>query len=673
MSRFFYGKLAVENLRKNKSLYLPYLITAMGMSAVFYIMLAITMDEGIQKMPGADELQLILGLGSWVVGIFFVIFLLYTNSFLMKRRKKEFGLFNILGMEKRHIGKMMFWETSLIAGFCIISGILFGILLNKLMVLILLRITHLKVSFGFSISITAISITAVLFAVIFVVTLLYNLQQVQKAKPIELLKSANQGEAEPKTRWLLTVIGLLSLAGGYYIAITTKDPMSALLLFFVAVIMVMIGTYCLFTSGSIALLKMLRRNKNYYYKTNHFTSVSGMIYRMKQNAVGLANICILSTAVLVMISGTISLYAGMNDIMNNRFPKDISIRGDNIDQEQKTDIMELIKRSVEESNLTLEEMESYEVLSFSALKNEETINILQRGEKGKGKMCFFSFITLKEYEQATGKSETLKEDEILIFSGQKQEKIKESNIIIEDKILKVKKQIQDMGETLTKIGSIYACDIYFIILKDRAVLESINSMQKEVYQEQGSNIGYEVYLNVSGTQKEEKECIKKINHEVNQYTATQISPDDDAWIGRIDSKEESREQFYIFYGGFLFLGIFLGFVFLMATVLIIYYKQISEGFEDKERFTIMQKVGMSHKEVKASIRNQIIKVFFLPLVMACIHLMAAFPLVNRLLALLGMSNIGLFAVCSLITVGMFTGIYGIVYAVTAKAYYKIVG
>ena len=261
MSRFFYGKLAFSNLKKNARLYLPYMLTAIGVSAMYYIMLAITKDEGIQKMPGSESLQMVLGLGCGVITIFAVIFLFYTNSFLMKRRKKEFGLFNILGMEKRHIGKMMFWETGMIAIVCIIGGAITGIILYKLVVLILLRITGLEVPFGFYISFSAVKSMVICFLCIFAVTLFYNLFQVRKAKPIELLQSSNQGEAEPKTRWLMSLIGILALGVGYAIAIVVEDPIGALLMFFVAVILVMIGTYCLFVAGSVAILKLMRKNK----------------------------------------------------------------------------------------------------------------------------------------------------------------------------------------------------------------------------------------------------------------------------------------------------------------------------------------------------------------------------------------------------------------------------
>lgn len=355
MNGFFYGKLAYGNLKKNGRLYLPYILAAVGIGAMYYIMVALTGDEGIMEMPGAVELKMIMGLGCGVIMVFAVIFLFYTNSFLMKRRKKEFGLFHILGMEKRHIGKMMFWETCMVGAISIAGGLLGGIILYKLVVLVLLHITGLEVPFGFRISISGAATVAACFAVIFIMTLLYNLRQVQKANAIELLHSGSQGEREPKTRWLLALVGLAALGLAYGIAIVTEDPVGAMLLFFVAVLLVVLGTYCLFTAGSIAMLKMMRRNKGYYYKTKHFTSVSGMIYRMKQNAVGLANICILSTMVLVMVSGTVSLYIGVDDIVNTRYPKDFSITGYDVPDQGKAALKEMLLQAAEESGLTVGE------------------------------------------------------------------------------------------------------------------------------------------------------------------------------------------------------------------------------------------------------------------------------------------------------------------------------
>lgn len=669
MSRLSYAKLAFENLRKNKSLYLPYILTAVGMGAMFYIMQAITRDEGVDKMYGGSELRLILQLGTVVIAIFACIFLFYTNSFLMKRRKKEFGLFHILGMEKRHIAKMMFWETVIVGAISILGGLAAGIILNKMVVLLLLRITHLEVPFGFSILGKALRDTAILFLAIFLVTLLYNFYQIQKSKPVELLQSASQGEAEPKARWILAGIGVLALAAGYYIAITTTDPLGAIMLFFVAVILVMIGTYCLFVAGSIAVLKMLRKNKKYYYQTAHFASVSGMIYRMKQNAVGLANVCILSTTVLVMISGTVSLYAGMTNVVERQFPREISVTANEMSETGKADLLKMAEETAVEQNVQLEGLSTFETLPMMVWKDGE---VLQLGNEAmyKGEVSFFTFITLEDYKKLGGKAEALEENEILVHVLHGDEGEKQYNL--QGKNLHIMKYLKECPKELLADEAAMVGDVYYVVVKDMSVLEEIDTIQRQVYQSMSSQKEYEVMFDVSGEVEKEKAYVQGLNKKITSYRETVLRDGTEAWIREADSQAERGEELYVFYGGFLFLGIFLGFVFLLANVLIIYYKQISEGYEDKGRYEIMQKVGMSHKEVKASIRSQILKIFFLPLVTACIHLAAAFPLMNRLLALFGMMDTVKFAICTLITVAVFAVIYGIVYMLTARTYYKIV-
>lgn len=668
MSRFFYAKLALSNLNKNKGLYLPYIVTAVGMAAMFYIMLAISFDKGIREMPGADLLGTIMAFGSIVIGIFSIIFLFYTNSFLMKRRKKEFGLFHILGMEKRHIGKMMFWETITIAAICILGGLAAGVILNKLIVLLLLRITRLEVPFGFSVSFGALQIAALLFISIFAGTLLFNLCQVQRAKPIELLKSTNQGEAEPKTRWLLTAIGIAALGAGYYIAITTKNPMEAIPLFFVAVILVMIGTYCLFTAGSIAVLKLLRRNKRYYYQISHFTSVSGMIYRMKQNAVGLANICILSTAVLVMISGTVSMYAGMGDIMDTRYPMDVMITGNQLSRETEQELQTAATESAQESGLEIKTLETARILPVAAVKNGEAFSFEPQMAAGE-QLAQLIFMTLAEYEKISGEAPALKQGEILTYVQRGESG--DSAFSIHGEKWEIKEYLKEFPKGVTN-NSATAFDSYCIVVKDDAELEKIDNMQQKINQTGDSRMEYSIGMNVSGS-KSEKLAYEKIMNSRIEQISLKMPADSGVWIRDVELKDANYAQFYVLYGGFLFLGIFLGSVFLMATVLIIYYKQISEGYEDKERFEIMQKVGMSKGEVRASIRSQILNVFFLPLVTACIHLIVAFPLVSRLLLMLNLDNTKLFALCTLLTAAVFAAIYGIVYSITAKSYYKIVG
>lgn len=668
MNGFFYGKLAVGNLKKNGRLYLPYILAAVGIGAMYYIMVALAGDEGIMDMPGALELKMIMGLGCGVIMVFAIIFLFYTNSFLMKRRKKEFGLFHILGMEKRHIGRMMFWETCMVGFISIAGALTAGVILYKLVVLVLLRITGLEVPFGFRISGSGIATVAACFAVIFIMTLLYNLLQVQKANAIELLHSGSQGEREPKTRWLLALVGLAALGLGYGIAIVTEDPVGAMLLFFVAVLLVVLGTYCLFTAGSIAVLKMMRRNKKYYYKTKHFTSVSGMIYRMKQNAVGLANICILSTMVLVMVSGTVSLYAGVDDIIDTRYPKDFAITGyGGMPEEEKAALKGMFLQAAEETGLTVGETTEYSTLSFAVWKSGENMVITSpQGGTPEGSMCILELLTLEEFNRFSKEQKELAEDEILVSVRQGDDG--EQGYNFNGMQFRIKEYLEDF--TLEGLDTNVVYDGYFVVVKDSQVLEKINGLQREAYGDRASTENYSLYANLSGEKQQKAACGKRLEELLGAYNQDK---GEEGLAVSINVKEEQREGFLIFCGGFLFLGVFLGFVFLMATVLIIYYKQVSEGYEDKERFEIMQKVGMGPREVKASIHSQILKVFFLPLVMACIHLTMAFPMLNRLLMLFNLRNPQLFATCTILCVGVFAAIYGIVFGITAKAYYRIVG
>lgn len=667
MNRLFYARLAIGNLRKNAGLYLPYVLTAVGIGAMYYIMGAITRDEGIKQMRGSSELFMILSLGCGVIAIFTVIFLFYTNSFLMKRRKKEFGLFNILGMEKRHIGRMMFWEIIMVAFVSIGGGIVVGIVLNKLVVLALMRLLQFDVPFGFHISGGAMASVAILFAGIFIATLVYNLFQVQKASPIELLRSSSQGEREPRTRWLLALIGVLALGAGYVIAIVVESPVDALTMFFLAVLLVILGTYCLFTAGSIVVLKLLRRNKNYYYKTSHFTSVSGMIYRMKQNAVGLSNICILSTMVLVMLAGSFSLYMGKDDSLHNRYPKEITINGYGMTKEGRTMLQECAIQGAKDTGVAIEEMSDCTSLSFAGYKDGEDIHVeaWQEGAKTpEGELIMMEWLTLEEYQQFADQVPELAEDEILVYTahgehGDSQYRIGEQTFHIKEYLPKL--NLDDM-----QFEIVY--DMYFIVVRDEAVMQKINEFQKSVYRERASDIETVVAFDVEGKEEQEIACKDRVAQLI-----AERNPDSQQGSVRVESRSERGNEDMVVFGGFLFLGIFLGFVFLMATTMIIYYKQVSEGYEDKGRFEIMQKVGMSKKEVRASIRSQIIKVFFLPLFMACIHLAAAFPMMNRLLLLFGMANVKLFAICTAATVAVFAVIYAIVYSITAKTYYKIVG
>jgi len=627
-------------------------------------------NEGINNMPGADSLEQIMGLGTNVIGIFSIIFLFYTNSFLIKRRKKELGLYNILGMEKRHIAKILFYETIITWVISMITGLLLGTLFSKLILLLYVKLLSFDIPFGFSISVYGIKSSLRLFSAIFLLLLISNLFRIKLAKPIELLKGGNVGEKEPKTKLLMAITGAICLGIGYYIAITTESPLDALILFFVAVILVIIGTYLLFNAGSIALLKLLRKNKNYYYKTKHFTSISGMIYRMKQNATGLANICILSTMVLVMVTGTVSLYLGAEDALRNRYPYDIKVsktlQGKNSERDK---LMQSVLDTVSAQNRKVVKIKDYESLSTVLYYDKGQFISNITNDFSSSNYEIFIFITADEYTHITGKTPNITGNDVLAYSNKR--KI-EDTFTVFGQTFTVKEHLENMP-----IFSDYraiAMNLHFIVLSSDEVFAEVTNAQLEAYGEEASQPIYEIYLDIDGTDEEKIACAEAVDNVTRDKV--EYTMDDGSigyrYVNYMQSRQMRAKQFYTLYGGFLFLGLFLGTLFMMATALIIYYKQISEGYDDKERFQIMQKVGMSKDEIKATIRSQVLKVFFLPIIAAAIHIAAAFKMITKLLALMNLTNVPLFFWCTVATLLVFSIIYGIVYALTAKVYYKIV-
>ena len=641
MNNFIYEKLAVTNLKNNRKTYVPYIFTGVLTVMMFYIIDALSRGKGITQ----DTLKICLQYATGVIIVFAVIFLFYTNSFLIKRRKKEIGVYNILGMGKRHIARMMAVETILTAGISILGGLVFGIIFGKLMYLLLLKILHNSVDMQFSVNGTAIVQTVILFAGIFLLTYLYNILQIQLVNPVELLHGGNQGEKEPKSRWLLVIVGVAALGNGYWIALTTEAPLEALLKFFVAVVCVIIGTYALFIAGSIVVLKILRKNKAYYYNPKHFTSVSGMIYRMKQNGAGLANICVLSTMVLVMVSTTVSLYAGMEDILDSRFPRDVSIVCNEADTNNEETLQRLIKEQCEKAGVKITDRVRYRYGSMNAVLKGNNLEKVEQYYPD-NHFYYVEMITQEEYNRIEKQNVSLKEQEILTYTtngkcGKKQINIAGQNY-------QVKKELSEMTSQPKSTAEMYKT--LYIVFANAEQIERIESFS------------YADKFNLKGDDGKQKETLEQIQNEFYEKF-----PD-----GTMESRMLSRSSFYELYGGLFFIGIYLGSMFIMATVLIIYYKQISEGYDDRERYQIMQKVGMSKKEVKRSIRSQVLSVFFLPLVVAVIHVAVAFKVMTKILGVLNLTNVSLFAVCTIITIAVFAVFYIIVYSITAKEYYRIV-
>jgi putative ABC transport system permease protein len=657
VNRFFYAKLAVNNIKKNAQTYIPYLLTGIGTIMMFYNMSFLAIAKDIGSLSDSAQLRSLLSFGAGVIAVFSVIFLFYTNSFLTKRRKKEFGLFNILGMEKKHIARIIFWETLFTAVISLGVGLAAGILFSKLMILLLFKIITFKVTFGFEIPIVAVINTCVLFGGIFLLNLIYNVFQVHLSKPIELLKGSSVGEKEPKTNWLIAIIGAVSLAIAYYIALTTESPLAALFLFFVAVILVMIGTYCLFTAGSIALLKMLRKNKSYYYQLKHFIPVSGMIYRMKQNAAGLANICILSTAVIIMLSTTVSMYVGMEDLLRTRYPRNILVSARNVSDEQANKLDAAIEKHTLEAGLIPKDVIRYRSMSFAVSQDGANFTSDHSNNFAAGNIAMVVCLTADEYNRMENKSVSLDRSEALLYTLQGD--IPGDTVNFNGFELSVKDRLASL-ETEDKMSALLT-NSYFLIVADVDTIKQIyNSLS--VNQGDMGELSYYYGFDVAADKEAQISLVSALQKALKEINA-------DCYV---EGAESARAGFYSIYGGLFFLGIFLGLLFIMATVLIIYYKQIAEGYDDRERFEIMQKVGMSRDEVKQAIKSQVLAVFFLPLVAAVIHIGFAFKVITKMLAVLNLTNVQLFAGCTALTILVFAVFYVIIYGLTARTYYHIV-
>lgn len=666
-----YFKLAKTNLSNNKPFYIPYIISSIITVAMLYMMSFLSDNKGLNKIMGADSLATIFRLGVGIIVIFSYIFLFYTNSFIIKRRKKEIGVYNILGMEKRHLSKVLFVETIYSAIISLVCGIIVGIAFSKFILMVLYGIIGIHKTVEFFVNIHGIILCVVSFGILFLLTFLYNFMQIKLANPIELLRGTNVGEREPKTKIFMTIVGVVCLAIAYYIAITTENPLNVLTLFFVAVLLVIIGTFALFTAGSIALLKLLRNNKKFYYNKRHFMAVSGMLYRMKQNAAGLASICILSTMVLVVISTTVSMYVGIQDELMARYPNDVCVT---------VDYNSVIDKSSEIEKAIFDEIDSAEV------KNKKAFSYLSVfvGQKGDG------FTTDKEHlsYQNSYLFYILSKDDFIKIDNSFKDKIgnisKGEAVVVLNKKYD-KKDIKIFGKNYkvnksfehTEDNDLYVISTlnglgYIILDNDESVQELYDVQEKML----GKGANY--YTNKirfdfkSGNKKQKAAAYKKIDNAVRKYFKENKNDKKEISSYWVESRQENEQNFYLLYGGLFFLGIFLGTMFLMVTVMIIFYKQITEGYDDRERYQILEKVGMSSREVKDTIKSQIRIVFVLPIFAAAVHVTAAFPMVNRILKMLNLNNEKLFAGCLAATIIVFAVIYYLVFKVTSRAYYKIV-
>ena len=655
MARGLYCKLALRNLKNNRRVTLPYLLSGAGIILMFYCITALTLGIDEEAMYGGSSVSAMMGFGVFVIALFALLFLFYTNSFLIKRRKKELGLYNILGMEKRHIARVLVIETLLTALCSLALGLGLGILSSRLLFWALGLVVGAAVPIAFTVPLPAVTGTLMLFGAIYLLTLGYNLLQLKLSRPIELLRGGETGEKEPKAHWLLAVLGAVLLGAGYYLALTVQDPLSALLLFFVAVVLVILGTYLLFLTGITALLKLLKKNKRFYYKLNHFTAVSGMLYRMKQNAAGLASICILFTALLVTVSTTFSLYTSMDGLLRARYPRNVLVSAYGANQEAKDLIRRNVAETAEHLGLSLEHVIDREGWNITTARVGKE---LHTQEVPSDAYAVVEIFTEREFERFSGQEVNLSENQVLLFDPLGTFPAGDT-LTIEGNNFEIVPSDYEMPDAST-MAQIY--EQYYLVFQSGAVVERLLAPS-------GSNIAptFSYDFDLAGASAQDIQSFSDALGD-KDFSGPGVSYQQLLW----EDSSSSRQDFLNLYGGLFFLGLFLGVLFLLGTALIIYYKQVSEGYEDAKRFTIMQQVGMSHREVKRSIHSQILLVFFLPLLTAVLHLAFAFPMLQKILLVMGLADFWLIFLSTLGCVGVFALCYLAIYALTARTYYHLV-
>lgn len=664
----FYLKLAWANIKKNRPTYLPFLGSMIFLIILNLLMQVMIHNGGMKTLPQAATVRSIFDFGQNVISIFSIIFAFYTNSFLIKRRQKELGLYNILGMDKKSLALMLFVESIISTVTTLIIGLLFGTIFSKFLFLVLKRMTGFGEDFIFQLTMPMLLFVAIFFLGLFCLLFIYNIVQLMRTKPIDLLHGSETGEKEPKAHWILSIIGIVCLAAGYTLSLTIESPVEAITTFFFAIILVIVGTYLLMITASITLLKFLRNRKKFYYQPKNFINISGMIYRMKQNGAGLASICILSTMVLVTVSSTAGLFFGKEDMLRTRNPNDIEITT----QLPSEDLEEQVLTLADENNIKVDEVYQFQALDIALLSDHEgDFTPIDGSIPDFGKMASMEFLTLADYQKLTGVEESLERDEMLLFEASGI--LKHEEITLGNQTFKIRKKLDELP-FLSQVVNIM--DLFVFIVKDDTVLQQLQTEINEKSEEKNVAVIKEnLLLNISGTQENRmnySNALFNLGNDLNAAIANETLPDPDQQYLSIDTIDEDRVINEAFTGGFLFIGLVFGLSFTAATALIIYYKQISEGYEDAGRFEIMQQVGMSRKEVKQTIHSQILMVFLFPIILAITHLAFALPSIKKILILFGLINSNLINLVTVIAIGIFTLCYLAVYWQTSRVYYQLV-
>lgn len=673
-----YPKLAWQGIRKNAETYLPYLLMGILMVGVSYIMNYLTRPALMGALSMGGTTLMVLQMGKIVISVFSVIFLYYCNSFLIRRRMKEFGLYNILGMGKGNIARVMLWETLLTALLVFAGGLLLGLSLSRLVEMALINLLHADYTVPMELFYPdGVTWVLLLFGGIYVLILLANLLRMRLSNPVALLKSENTGEKPPKANWFFGLIGLLILLSAYYVAAVSQSPLEALIFFFIAVLMVIVATYLLLVSGSVTLCRMLRRNKRYYYQTRHFISVSAMAYRMKRNGAGMATICILCTMVLVILTSTVCLYGGTDSMVDAICPQDINLTigleaRDGEENWERLDAMQQMALDVtEEMGLTPENITSQRALVATGKVQNGDYGIITDADSLKANVLELTVYPLSVYEQATGETVTLADRELLYASFKTNETFSSMSFYGSAPYRMIHAE-KELPKRLLSADYRSAWGCLVVFTNDAEAFRSeITALVGEKSREamMMDRLALHFDLDSEADTDTQEKLVKTLRSEAMKSTGKDFYGMSSL---SVDTRALWRRDSLSLFGGLFFLGMVLGPLFSIAAVLIMYYKQICEGYEDAERFAVMRKVGLTDAEIRRSVNSQVLTVFFAPLLMSGLHMMFAMPMIRLILGAFGLHNDSLFYGIGIGCYVVFAVIYALMYLLTSRRYYRIV-
>lgn len=655
-------QLAWKGIVTNGNVYYPYLVAGIFSVFTYFVFASILQNDIRDLFPKKEYAWIMLYLGKRLLSIILFFFLVYANGFLIKRRKKEFGLYHILGLEKKHIGAMMFVETFLLYAAALSCGIIFGLMLSKLLFLLLLRICGMPTDMRFVFEPEAFKETIVYFGIVYLINYVGSLWQVGKAKPVELMSGSRKGEKEPKFLWLYAFLGMAALGVGYFCSITSKLDSTIFTNFFMAVFWVIIGTYLLFTSGSIAFLKWMKTRKRTYYQPGNFITVSGMLYRMKKSAASLSNICIFSTMALITLICTLSLWIGMDGCMHFVYPYDMTMSYCE-EKVSQSDVMQKIEGLEEKYGLTAQRVDVYDKVELSVKKTENRFE-MQDGEDYAEEYSI-DILTQDDYNSVQDSSTSLAEDGALIFCSGRD--FVYDTIDFFGREFKVQGEIDGFFPYPKAEGNTFNAR-YMMVVRDEQVRDACvrawceTAGVEDVDGFLQSDETQRVLIFLEGADEEKSAFLE----EFSEWGQSQPG------FTSLQNGVERRENDHIMYGSLLFIGILFGLIFFMCLILIMYYKQITEGYEDRDNFGIMQKVGMSDQEIHQTVHRQILMVFGLPLAGALLHTMAGMFMVKGLFGVISFFNMKVFASSIAGVSALFAAVYGASYLFTARTYYRIV-